>query len=44
MNCFFIIKKKAFKLMEDMRVYITNLARYNEGELVGELFTLSIDF
>src|SRR5699024_8512847 len=24
--------------MEDMRVYVTNLGKYNEGELVGEWF------
>lgn len=30
--------------MEEMRVYITNLGKYNEGELVGEWFTPPIDF
>ncbi|BDU80837.1 antirestriction protein ArdA [Clostridium perfringens] len=30
--------------MEEMRVYITNLGKYNEGELIGEWFIPPIDF
>lgn len=30
--------------MEDMRVYIANLGKYNEGELVGAWFEPPIDF
>ena len=30
--------------MDDMQVYIANLGKYNEGELVGAWFTFSIDF
>ena len=30
--------------MEEMRVYIANLGKYNEGELVGDWFTLPIDW
>ena len=30
--------------MEQMRVYIANLGRYNEGELVGAWFTPPVDF
>lgn len=30
--------------MDEMRVYIANLGKYNEGELVGEWFTPPIDF
>ena len=30
--------------MEQMRVYIANLGKYNEGELVGAWFTPPIDF
>lgn len=30
--------------MEEMRVYIANLGKYNESELVGEWFTPPIDF
>lgn len=29
--------------MDEMRVYIANLGKYNEGELVGEWFTPPID-
>lgn len=29
--------------MEEMRVYIANLGKYNEGELVGAWFTLPVD-
>ena len=29
--------------MEDMRVYIANLGKYNEGELVGAWFQLPVD-
>lgn len=29
--------------MEEMRVYIVNLGKYNEGELVGYWFTLPIN-
>lgn len=28
---------------EDMAVYIANLGKYNEGELVGAWFTFPID-
>lgn len=30
--------------MDDMRVYIVNLGKYNEGEIVGAWFTFPIDF
>ena len=30
--------------MEEMRVYIANLGKYNEGELVGDWFTPPVDF
>ena len=30
--------------MEEMRVYIANLCKYNEGELVGNWFTPSVDY
>ena len=30
--------------MEEMRVYIANLGKYNEGELVGAWFTPPVDF
>ncbi|MGX4601436.1 antirestriction protein ArdA [Faecalimicrobium sp. JNUCC 81] len=30
--------------MEEMRVYIANLGKYNEGELVGDWFTPPIDW
>ena len=30
--------------MEEMRIYIANLGKYNEGELVGAWFTFPIDF
>ena len=30
--------------MEEMRVYIANLGKYNEGELVGAWFEPPIDF
>lgn len=30
--------------MEEMKVYIANLGKYNEGELVGDWFTPPIDF
>ncbi|MFQ6794497.1 MAG: antirestriction protein ArdA, partial [Thomasclavelia sp.] len=29
--------------MDDMRVYIANLGKYNEGELVGDWFSFPID-
>ena len=29
--------------MDELRVYIANLGKYNEGELVGEWFTLPVD-
>ena len=29
--------------MDDMQVYIANLGKYNEGELVGAWFTFPID-
>lgn len=30
--------------MEEMRVYLANLGKYAEGELVGDWFTLPLDF
>ena len=30
--------------MQEMRVYIANLGKYNEGKLVGEWFTPPLDF
>ena len=30
-------------MIEDMTVYIANLGKYNEGELVGDWFTFPID-
>lgn len=30
--------------MEEMRIYIANLGKYNEGELVGAWFTPPVDF
>lgn len=30
--------------MEEMRVYIANLGKYNEGELVGAWFTPPVDY
>ena len=30
--------------MDDMQVYIANLGKYNEGELVGAWFTFPIAF
>lgn len=30
-------------MVEDMRVYIANLGKYNEGELVGDWFSFPID-
>lgn len=30
--------------MEEMRIYISNLAKYNEGESVGAWFTLPVDY
>lgn len=30
--------------MEEMRVYIANLGKYNEGELVSAWFTLPVDY
>lgn len=29
--------------MDEMRIYIANLGKYNEGELVGEWFVLPVD-
>lgn len=29
--------------MEEMRIYIANLGKYNEGELVGDWFTVPVD-
>ena len=29
--------------MEEMRVYVANLGKYNEGELVGDWFEPPID-
>ena len=31
------------KMIDDMAVYIANLGKYNEGELVGAWFTFPID-
>ena len=30
--------------MEEMRVYVANLGKYNEGELVGAWFERPIDY
>lgn len=30
--------------MEEMRVYVANLGKYNEGELVGAWFEPPIDY
>ena len=30
--------------MEEMRVYVANLGKYNEGELVGDWFEPPIDY
>jgi hypothetical protein len=30
-------------VVDDMRVYIANLGKYNEGELVGAWFSFPID-
>ena len=30
--------------MEEMRIYVANLGKYNEGELVGAWFTPPVDF
>ena len=30
-------------VLDDMRVYIANLGKYNEGELVGDWFSFPID-
>ena len=30
--------------MEEMRIYIANLGKYNEGELVGAWFAPPVDF
>ena len=30
-------------MIDDMAVYIANLGKYNEGELVGDWFTFPID-
>ena len=30
--------------VEEMRIYIANLGKYNEGELVGAWFTPPVDF
>ena len=30
-------------MVDDMRVYIANLGKYNEGELVGDWFSFPID-
>lgn len=29
--------------MSGMKIYVANLAKYNEGELVGEWFDLPVD-
>ena len=31
-------------MIDDMAVYIANLGKYNEGELVGAWFTPPVDF
>ena len=41
---FWISTKKGREYMDDMQVYIANLGKYNEGELVGAWFTFPIDF
>ena len=30
-------------MVDDMRVYLANLGKYNEGELVGDWFSFPID-
>lgn len=30
--------------MDDMRVYIANLGKYNEGELVGDWFSFPLEW
>ena len=30
-------------MIDDMQVYIANLGKYNEGELVGDWFSLPLD-
>ena len=30
-------------MMDDMQVYIANLGKYNEGELVGDWFSFPLD-
>jgi len=32
------------EIMEEMRVYIRNLGKYNEGELVGDWFTPPVEY
>ena len=36
---FFITAKRRGRNLEEMRIYIVNLGKYNEGELVGAWFT-----
>ena len=38
------LQRKGREYMDDMQVYIANLGKYNEGELVGAWFTFPIDF
>ena len=41
---FWISTQRGREHMDDMQVYIANLGKYNEGELVGAWFTFPIDF
>ena len=40
----FITAKRRWRNLEEMRIYIANLGKYNEGELVGAWFTPPVDF
>ena len=37
-------QKRRWRNLEEMRIYIANLGKYNEGELVGAWFTPPVDF
>ena len=43
-NVIFITAKRRWRNLEEMRIYIANLGKYNEGELVGAWFTPPVDF
>ena len=38
------LTEKGRDTVEEMRIYIANLGKYNEGELVGAWFTPLVDF